>query len=243
MSSRIKTKKESDELKYHAENIISKNLSIVDFLIALAKRGCDYKLKKITSKQIAKELKCSQQTASRKLKELEELGFIIRNVSSKGQYVKISQKGIEYLFSLYKELEKIFCEHTHIYILNGIVTSGLGEGKYYMSLEGYRRQFVEKLGFDPYPGTLNLKLATGEDIKIYQMLKRMEGILIEGFKQEDRSFGAVKCFKAYIDNIEGAVIIPLRSHYIDVMEVISPKKLREVLKLKDGDIVAVKVVV
>ncbi len=219
-----------------------KNISIVELLVSLAKRGCDCKLQKITSKEIAKDLKCSQQTASRKLKELEELGYIVRNVGSKGQYVKISQKGLEYLFRIYKELEKIFSEHAHIYTINGIVTSGLGEGKYYMSLEGYRKQFVEKLGFDPYPGTLNLKLATGEDIKIYQMLRKMDGILIEGFKQKDRSFGAVKCFKAYIDNIEGAVVIPLRSHYIDIMEVISPKKLRKELNLKDGDIVAVKVV-
>ncbi len=219
------------------------NVGIAELLISLAKRGCDYKLQRITSKKIAKDLKCSQQTASRRLKELEELGFIVRSVDSKGQYVKISQKGLEYLFSIYKELEKIFNEHTHVYTLNGIVTSGLGEGKYYMSLEGYKKQFIEKLGFDPYPGTLNLKLATREDIRIYQTLRKMDGILIEGFRHENRSFGAVKCFKAYIDNIEGAVVIPLRSHYIDIMEVISPKKLRNELNLKDGDIVSVKVVV
>ena len=38
------------------------------------------------------------------------------------------------------------------------IVSGMGEGAYYMSLKGYRNQFIEKLGYEPYPGTLNVKL-------------------------------------------------------------------------------------
>ncbi len=36
----------------------------------------------------------------------------------------------------------------------GEVVSGLFEGAYYISKEGYHRQIVEKLGFEPFPGTL-----------------------------------------------------------------------------------------
>ena len=44
----------------------------------------------------------------------------------------------------------------------------MGEGSYYMSLKGYKKQFKEKLGYEPFPGTLNLKL---ED-KIYMDKKK-----------------------------------------------------------------------
>src|SRR5918912_644876 len=40
----------------------------------------------------------------------------------------------------------------------GTIVSGMGEGAYYMSLAGYKKQFKEKLGYEPYPGTLHVKL-------------------------------------------------------------------------------------
>ena len=43
-------------------------------------------------------------------------------------------------------------------MLNGTVQSGLGEGAYYMSLRPYTDQFLEILGFSPFPGTLNVQL-------------------------------------------------------------------------------------
>ena len=43
--------------------------------------------------------------------------------------------------------------------LKGKIVTGLGKGQYYISRDGYRTQFNLKLGFDPSPGTLNLKLA------------------------------------------------------------------------------------
>ena len=47
-------------------------------------------------------------------------------------------------------------------VLTGRVKSGLGEGRYYMSQKGYRAQFAKRLGIDPYPGTLNLRLSRAE---------------------------------------------------------------------------------
>ena len=42
--------------------------------------------------------------------------------------------------------------------MEGIVTSGLGEGYFFMSMEHYKKEIKEKLGFEAYPGTLNLKI-------------------------------------------------------------------------------------
>ena len=66
---------------------------------------------------------------------------------------------------------------------------------------------------------------------------------IEGFKDEDRTFGSVKCYPVIIENeVKGALILALRSHYdASVLEIIAPVPLRKHLKLKDGQKVKVEV--
>jgi riboflavin kinase len=120
--------------------------------------------------------------------------------------------------------------------LEGTVFTGLGEGAYYISKEAYRKQFIEKLGFDPYPGTLNLKLTTDYDIKARNELEAYPAVEVGGFKNEDRTFGPVKCYPVIIDNkVKGALISALRSHYdASVLEIIAPVQLRKHLGLKDG---------
>ena len=68
-------------------------------------------------------------------------------------------------------------------------------------------------------------------------------ILQEGFRNEDRTFGSVKCYPVTIENkVKGALILALRSHYdASVIEVIAPVFLRKQLKLKDGHKVKVEV--
>jgi len=118
--------------------------------------------------------------------------------------------------------------------LRGKVASGLGEGRYYISREGYRRQFSEKLGFDPSPGTLNLKLDEPFTIE------DSDSIEIEGFSDEGRSFGGCRCLPAEVGGGRGAVVRPERTGYPpDLLELIAPVNLREALGLSDGDEVEV----
>jgi riboflavin kinase len=120
--------------------------------------------------------------------------------------------------------------------------SGVGEGRYYVSLQGYRKQFIEKLNFDPFPGTLNIKI-NKEHLYFRRKLDEEEGVKIEGFSTEDRTFGEVKAFRCRINGIEGAVVLPQRTHYpADIIEVISEVRIREKLNLKDGDTVNVEVI-
>ena len=104
---------------------------------------------------------------------------------------------------------------------------------------------MEKLGFDPYPGTLNLKLTTEYDIKSLSELEAYPAVELEGFEDESRTFGPVKCYPAIINNKEkGAVIYALRSHYgSSVLEIVSPFFLRSRLKLKDGNKVKVEILI
>ena len=215
----------------------------VSLLIELLKLGAKEEPIEATTKSLAKIIGKSQQAMSIYLRELESNGLISRTRMGNKSFVKLTKKGVEELELLYRELKPYFEKVPKIVKLEGRVFSGYGEGAYYMSKEGYREQFKKKLGFYPYPGTLNLRL----DEPYKEVRKALEGlpsILIEGFKNENRTYGWLKVIPALVDETPAAVLISLeRSHYgDDVLEVVSKFNLRDRLKLKDGDLVKVKVV-
>jgi riboflavin kinase len=213
-------------------------------LLQLAEMGAHRRIAKISTEYLAEKLGISQQTASRYLIELERTGWIQRTITPEGSLIKIDDKGTRELQKLYSNLRFLIeAAYPPSITLEGTIFTGLGEGAYYISKEHYRKQFIEKLGFDPYPGTLNLKLTTDYDLKTRTELEAYPAIEIQGFKNEDRTFGLVKCYPATIDNkVKGALISALRSHYDNsVVEVIAPACLRKHLNLKDGYKVKVEI--
>jgi len=205
----------------------------------LALLGAHRKPIELSSLEFASVIETSPQTAARKLKALEDKKYIMRRLLHNGQMVSISKIGLDMLQKEFYEYQEIFSRYTEKQFLSGTITSGLGEGQYYISLEGYRRQFREKLGFDPYPGTLNVRL----DTVSAGVRKRIYGnIRISGFSDHNRTFGDGSCFHIRIKDIKGAVIIPERTHYPeDIIEIIAPVKLREYLNADDGSTVQVEV--
>jgi riboflavin kinase len=194
-----------------------------------------------TTNELAKLLSASQQTASRHLIELEKMGLIHRVRLGRRESIKITSGGVKHLDNMFLTLKRAFEMNTSETIFEGVVFSGLGEGAYYISQPGYEKQFTEKVGFKPYPGTLNVRVRK-EDQEEVRLLEASPFILIEGFTNGSRSFGPAKCFQGEIaDKVEAALIAPVRTHYAgDVVEMISPQYLRKVLHLKDGDAVKVR---
>ena len=189
----------------------------------------------MSSFELAKKLDMSQQTASRYLLELDKEGMITREFGIKKQLIEITPLGKEILQQEHLDYQQIF-ELTDRIHFKGKVVSGLGEGRYYTEQSGYVQQFKEKLGFTPHPGTLNVEIEFIERNKL-RLLKNHNAIDIEEFETKNRTFGGVRCFRAEINGIKGAIVLPLRSHYSNVLEFISPDFLREKLNLKDNDIV------
>jgi len=213
-------------------------------LYKLAELGACSRTVKVSTEYLAEKIGASQQTASRHLINLEKIGWIKRTITPEGCLTKITDSGMAELKKLYSNLRLIFeASYPPSVTLEGILFTGLGEGAYYVTIEGYRKQFMEKLGFDPYPGTLNLKLTTEYDVKTMSELESYPAIEIQGFKDESRTFGSVKCYPAIINNkVKGAVVYALRSHYnASVLEIIAPVFLRGRLKLKDGNKVKVEI--
>lgn len=225
-------------------NLDLKSWKLFFTLYKLAELGASSRTIKVSTEYLAEKIGASQQTASRHLIKLENIGWITRTITPEGCLTKITKLGVAELKKLYSELRIIF---ESIYppsiTLEGVLFSGLGEGAYYVTKEGYRKQFIEKLGFDPYPGTLNIKVITEYDLKALSELETYPAIELEGFEDESRTFGSVKCYPAMINNkVKGAVIHALRSHYgSSVLEIVSPNFLRKKLKLKDGNKVKVEI--
>ncbi len=213
-------------------------------LFTLANLGA-YEVIEISSIEFAERIRVSQQTASRRLKELEKLGYISRVISHKGQSIRITDKGFEMLHKIYLLLHDIFDKKPQELVIEGAVFSGFGEGAYYVTQPGYLDQFEKKLGFNPFPGTLNLRLVKQPDLQIRGLLESdsFPGVIIDGFKNANRTFGPVKCFKVKInDELDGALLLIKRTHYqSDVLELIAPDCLRKTYNLKDGDSVKITI--
>jgi len=198
---------------------------------------------KISTTELAAMFSWSQQSASRHLRLLEQMGLVRRRTVVDGSLIKITDEGMRDLKEVYYVLkDRIEGSRAEVFVFEGVVFSGLYEGAYYMSRPGYSEQIKEKLGFHPYPGTLNLRISEA-DVERRRQLERMPSVVIDGFKDRERAFGSARCYPLVInDDVEGALIVADRTTYdTAVMEVISPINLRKHFDLRDGDTVKVSI--
>jgi len=199
--------------------------------------GLHAKAKTSTAK-IAKHFAISQQTASRKLRELHKEGLITLNASPTGCTVSLTKEGTELLRQQFLSLQRLF-EKGRKRQLHGLVKNGLGEGRYYVSRPLYLKQFKKLLGAKPFLGTLNLVVDLPQ---LNSFLSGLPVIEIPGFKTEERSFGRIKAFRVSVEGKQqAAVIFPDRSaHAAKEIEVIASVNLRKKFKLKEGSKVLLK---
>jgi riboflavin kinase, archaea type len=238
------------------------NFNYFHFLVMihlLSNGGKDSYLE-ITSTQISHLINRSQQTASKILIDLEKEELIERVKNKKKFGMKLTETGFSILQNIY-HLLKISMEESHIkpMIFKGNIVTGMGEGAYYMSLEGYKKQFQHKLGYKPFPGTLNVKIEDKSYMNSRKDLINYPSIYIDGFKNSDRTFGWVRCYPATISQdpklpqegidsqsndycSEVHVLLLERTHHNNnLLEVIGPLNLKESCNLKNGDSVVIKI--
>lgn len=216
------------------------------YLVEIAKAGGLVGNVPLTTTKVGELVGASQQTASRRLVELDEQGYIHRTdiEGDRGQKIALTEKGIVELRSLYGELSTLFAGPSEI-VLRGKVTSGLGEGKYYVGK--YLNFFRKNLAIVPFRGTLNIKLLDEHDVFLRNQIEVQGGILMRGFTEQERSFGDVFAYRVNVSKDNGTEkAIPAyflkieRTHYEkNVLELISDRELRNELQLDDGDTVRI----
>ena len=209
----------------------------------LISKGAKYNYVPITTSYLGKNIHKSQQAASKHLLELEQNKFIERIIDGRNISVKITSKGFFEMVKLSSILQKSLDSSPSHVELKGTIVSGMGEGAYYMGLKGYTKQFQTKIGYVPFPGTLNVRL----DQKVHQesikQFETLNGVKIKSFSDGKRTYGWVKCFNAKLNNSTNCELIILeRTHHDDsIIELISKSCLRKTGKFKDGSKVLINI--
>ncbi len=132
----------------------------------------------------------SQQSGSRRINALIELNWIKRETDGKSQTISITKEGTNVMLTVYKNLKSLL----ESILIVGEVVEGMHEGGYYVAIQGYYDQFKEKLGFEPYIGTLNLLLTDTTNTILREKLQNISPVIIEGFKDQTHCWSCILNF-------------------------------------------------
>ena len=124
--------------------------------------------------------------------------------------------------------------------LDGIVTTGLGQGAQFMTIPWVRDAVRRLIGFDPYPGTLNVKLLDAGVVAAWRQIEGRSALRLAPPPPEE--CGA-RLFRVTVaPDIAAAIVVPDEArHAGDLLELIAPIHVRSRLGLRDGDHVTVRV--
>jgi CTP-dependent riboflavin kinase len=127
-------------------------------------------------------------------------------------------------------------------VITGKIISGAGEGAYFTQIDWVQQQCEAKLGFKPYPGTLNLEISE-EYLSIVKSLdQKKTGIELIS---PDPNFCNARVFAVSLGEISGAIILPeekVRVHPKNIIEIIAPLNIKASLNVKDGDFILFKII-
>lgn len=129
-------------------------------------------------------------------------------------------------------------------ILSGTVFSDLGQGARFMSLDWVQQVLRDKLGFAPYPATLNLRLAPG-DVGTWETIRSENRGF--GIEPPSESFCDARCFPVVIEalggatDVSGAILYPeIEGYPPDKIEIVAPVHVKGSIGVRDGDQLVVK---
>jgi riboflavin kinase len=121
--------------------------------------------------------------------------------------------------------------------VSGKLFSGMNAGEEYLSKEPYQERFQEILGFKPFPGTLNLRV----DEEEVEEIREMDSERLESFEHEETEYSGMDIYRCEINGVEAAYLdLDITDYEDNVIEVIAPIGLRDLLGLEDGDDVEVE---
>lgn len=121
-------------------------------------------------------------------------------------------------------------------ILIGRLATGIGQGEHFTRLDWARTQFKDRLGIDPYPGTVNVIVDDPDTMPVWVRVKRAPGIRIENPGDGPHDCDA-RCYRVTIaGRIDGAIVVPEIDGYPPAqIEIIADIGVREALGIEDGD--------
>lgn len=199
----------------------------------------------VTCAELAENLDVSAQTISRRLRKLEKNELLSRTKVADGQRVFITNHGMGILVREHGDYEQVVEPFLKVE-LTGYVTNGMGKAGEYLSLSGYTEQFKNRLGYEPYPGTLNVSLDESSRPMVHR-LDAVDPVRISSWSDGDESYGGVSVYTAIVTTEDGKQYSPVHilkpdetTHDDVTLEIIAPVKLRDELELDEGDTITMQ---
>jgi CTP-dependent riboflavin kinase len=129
--------------------------------------------------------------------------------------------------------------------LSGRLVGGQGVAKQFTREPWVREGFMNAVGIDPFPGTLNLAVADSAERTHWIELRGRGGILMPAPNEnfcDGRLFRAVVVAPGSGRSAEGAVVVPMVPGYPEEqLELISVVGLRDALGVADGAALTVRI--
>jgi riboflavin kinase len=126
--------------------------------------------------------------------------------------------------------------------MTGIIFSDLGQAASFMALEWVQTALKQRLGFRPFPATLNVRPKEAADAQIWWGVRRKSagislGAANDGFcNARLYPIELVVSSGAEPDKLPGAILLPDVENYPnDKIEIVAPVRLKEHLGVQDGD--------
>ena len=110
-----------------------------------------------------------------------------------------------------------------------------------MALEWVQEALRQRLGFAPYPATLNVRPSTPQDAQLWEEIQREItavplAALEVGFCSADLYLVNVKRLVGSGELVRGAVLLPAVIDYPkDKIEIVAQVRVKDALCVKDGD--------
>ena len=126
--------------------------------------------------------------------------------------------------------------------MNGIIFSDLGQAASFMALDWVRSALKQRLGFDAYPATLNVRPKAAEDSMVWQRVRDESAGM--PLMPERGGFCSARLYPIEIlgqagstsEKIAAAILFPEVDNYPnDKIEIVAPLRLKEHLGVRDGD--------
>lgn len=130
-----------------------------------------------------------------------------------------------------------------MFSLAGRVLSGQGVGHSFTQVDWVQTAFVEQLGINPYPGTLNLLVEGAEALSVWEEMQReaTDGKTAVIIRSPNPEFCDAHCYPIRIaEQYVGAIVVPQIDQYPpNHIEIIASIPLRQILSLQDDDLLEI----
>ncbi len=126
--------------------------------------------------------------------------------------------------------------------MSGIVFSDLGQASSFMALDWVQELLKDRLGYNPFPATLNVRPKSDEDALVWRRAQSEFGSISLTLANSEHC--GARLFRIEIhgsvpgagEKIDGAILLPeVKEYPKDKIEIVAPMRLKDRLGIHDGD--------